>query len=133
MKNYFGEVCVYFELGWLDKNYNWTIDGAQMDLDAASAASEVASQVAAGINPDKVQECMANVIVEMTKDKSWKKCFKKYKGKGEKLQRLVWAVAGIKYTTKIFVDNCHEFVGGKINEALSDSTTRKRDMLSSLW
>ena len=115
-----GELCVFSQLGWLDNSGNWSEAIAIADL------ATLPNNMTAVLSEDSMNQCIWEVLQEMSEDKMVKKCVENGKGKYTdeelgQLQELATATAGIKCFMYMFHESCKEYVGGKIYEALYQS------------
>merc|ERR1719369_118629 len=115
MEEHAGELCVFSQLGWLDNSGNFDNVTAEADL------VTLPSNVSAAVSQENMEQCMTEVLQEMSEDKKVKKCVESGKYTEEelsKLQELATATAGIKCFVNMFQESCNNFVGEQIHQAL---------------
>merc|ERR550525_282019 len=81
----------------------------------------VPSNVSAAVSQENMEQCMTEVLQEMSEDKKVKRCVESGKYSDEelsKLQELATATAGIKCFVNMFQESCNNFVGEQIHQAL---------------
>merc|ERR1712156_73217 len=106
MEEHAGELCVFYQLGWLDDAGNFN-----------NVTAEAVSQ-------ENMEQCMGMVLQEMSEDKMIKKCLEGDKYTEEelnKLEELAKGTAGIKCFVNMFQEGCNAFVGEKIYQGLYSS------------
>merc|ERR1719433_211195 len=105
MEEHAGELCVFYQLGWLDDAGNF-------------------NNVTAAVSQENMEQCMGMVLQEMSEDKMIKKCLEGDKYTEEelnKLEELAKGTAAIKCFVNMFQDGCNAFVGEKIYQGLYSS------------
>ena len=115
---YLGELCVFYQLGWLDEAGNFNNVTAEADL------APLPSNVTEAVSQENMEQCMGMVLQEMSEDKMIKKCLEGDKYTEEelnKLEELAKGTAGIKCFVNMFQDGCNAFVGEKIYQGLYSS------------
>merc|ERR1712141_868541 len=115
MEEHAGELCVFSQLGWLDNSGTFDNVTAEADL------MTVPSNVSAAVSQENMEQCMTEVLQEMSEDKKVKRCVESGKYSEEelsKLQELATATAGIKCFVNMFQESCNNFVGEQIHQAL---------------
>merc|ERR1711936_1143101 len=118
MEEHAGELCVFYQLGWLDEAGNFNNVTAEADL------APLPSNVTEAVSQENMEQCMGMVLQEMSEDKMIKKCLEGDNYTEEelnKLEELAKGTAGIKCFVNMFQDGCNAFVGEKIYQGLYSS------------
>merc|ERR1712079_490892 len=118
MEEHAGELCVFYQLGWLDEAGNFNNVTAEADL------APLPSNVTEAVSQENMEQCMGMVLQEMSEDKMIKKCLEGDKYPEEalnKLEELAKGTAAIKCFVNMFQDGCNAFVGEKIYQGLYSS------------
>merc|ERR1719153_339243 len=71
------ELCVFYELGWLDSEGNFD------NVTSAADLSSLPATVTEAVSEDNMEQCMGKVIKEMSEEKKMKKCGKVIKEMSE--------------------------------------------------
>ena len=114
-----GELCVFYELGWLDDAGNFNNVTAEADI------ITLPSDVTIAVSEESMDYCMSEVLQKMSEDEMVRECVESDKYTEEELSQLqdfAEATAGIQCFLELFQQGCNKFVGGQIYTALSATT-----------